>query len=151
MGAEFVESVLCEVMPADISMIQVFDINRRQFVVVRARGAGAERAILHGTPDTDPRIADIMRWTYPRARRPGGDPAFKTGSWSFVTDEVTEVLSGPVRQGGRYLGLIELANPLGGDPFHPTEINALDYICAQFANFVASRPIVLEPDVILGR
>jgi GAF domain-containing protein len=62
-----------------------------------------------------------------------------------------EVLCGAVRQGGRYLGMIELANPLGGAPFHETEINALDYICEQFADFVASRPVVLDPDVILGR
>ena len=47
--------------------------------------------------------------------------------------------------------MIELGNPLGGKPFHETEINALDYICGQFAEFVASRPVVLDADVILGR
>lgn len=149
-GAEFVAEVLAEVIPSDVLLIQIFDINTRNFVVVRARGTGAEKALLYSTPDNDPRIVEIMRRERARALRPNG-AGFKTGRWGFIGDEISEVLAGPVRQGGRYLGLIEIANPLGGDPFHETEINALDYICAQFADFVASRPIVLEPDVILGR
>jgi GAF domain-containing protein len=63
--------------------------------------------------------------------------------------KVKHSLSGPVRQGGRYLGLIELANPSGGDPYHESEANALDYICEQFAEFLVNRPIVLDADVIL--
>ena len=56
-----------------------------------------------------------------------------------------------MRQGGRYLGLLEVVNPLGDAPFHQTEQNAIDYVCEQFAEFLANRPIVLEADVILRR
>jgi GAF domain-containing protein len=150
-GAEFVAGVLSDVIPSDVLLIQVFDINTRKFVVVRARGVGSDKALLHSTPDNDPKIVEIMRRDQVRAFRPNGEDNFKAGRWGYIQDEISEVLVGPVRQGGRYLGLIELANPLGGDPFHQTEINALDYICSQFADFVASRPIVLDADVILGR
>jgi hypothetical protein len=150
-GADFVLNVLDEVIPSEISMIQVFDINTRNFVVVRARGSGAERALMHATPDTDPQIVELMRRERSRAFQPNGESGFGGGRWGFIRKNVSQVLSGPVRQGGRYLGLIEIANPYGGAPFHESEVNAFDYICEQFADFVASRPIVLEADVILGR
>ncbi|MEO7034662.1 MAG: hypothetical protein ABI548_12205 [Polyangiaceae bacterium] len=56
-------------------------------------------------------------------------------------------LCGPVKQGGRYLGLTELVNPVGDTPFHQSELNALDYICEQFAEFLSNKPIVLSADV----
>ena len=45
----------------------------------------------------------------------------------------------------------DILNPLGATPFHQGEINALDYICEQFAEFLANRPIVLDADLIVGR
>ncbi len=56
-----------------------------------------------------------------------------------------------MRQGGRYLGLIELSNPSGDTPFHQTELNALDYIGEQFAEFLSNRPIIVAADVILAK
>jgi hypothetical protein len=150
-GADFVLGVIEQVIPCEATLLQVFDINTRNFVVVRGRGGGAQRALLHRTPDNDPLISEIMRRERARAYRTEGDPRFATGRWGIVGLTLHQVLCGAVRQGGRYLGMIELANPLGGAPFHETEINALDYICEQFADFVASRPVVLDPDVILGR
>jgi hypothetical protein len=150
-GADFVLGVLQQVLPCEAIVIQVFDINTRNFVVVRGRGGGAERAVLHRTPDSDSLTSEIMRRDRSRTYRPDGDARFSSGRWGAIGLPLREVLCGPVRQGGRYLGMIELANPQGGAPFHETEINALDYICEQFADFVASRPVVLDPDVILGR
>lgn len=148
-GAEYLESVLDEVLPCDIVLIQVFDINTRNFVVVRARGA--EGALLHATPDSDPQIVELMRQQNACVIRPNEDAESSKGRWRYVKAPVSHVLAGAVRQGGRYLGTVEIANPLGGEPFHQTEVNAMDYICAQFAEFVASRPVVVDPDVILGR
>jgi GAF domain-containing protein len=150
-GAEFVLGVIDQVIPCEATLIQVFDINTRNFVVVRGRGGSARKALLHRTPDNDPLTSEIMRRERTRAYRTEGDARFSSGRWGVVGLPLREVLCGAVRQGGRYLGMIELANPQGGAPFHETEINALDYICEQFADFVASRPVVLDPDVILGR
>ena len=43
------------------------------------------------------------------------------------------------------------ANPAGGEAFHDGEVNAVDYICEQFADFVASRPIVIDDDAVIPR
>jgi GAF domain-containing protein len=85
-------------------------------------------------------IADVSR-----------DPRVLGARWDALGAKPERALCGPVRQGGRYLGLIELANPLGDAPFHQTEQNAIDYVCEQFAQFLANRPIVLDADVILRR
>ena len=45
----------------------------------------------------------------------------------------------------------EPEQPIGDAPVHETEINALDYVCEQFAEFLANRPIVLDADMILGK
>ncbi|HEY8943739.1 MAG TPA: hypothetical protein VIM73_05730, partial [Polyangiaceae bacterium] len=143
-GADYVLNVLDEVIPSEIAMVQVFDIDSRNFVVVRARGSGMDRALMHATPDTDPQIVEVMRRERARAHTPDPQEDLATGRWSFARKRVSEILAGPVRQGGRYLGVIEIANPYEGKPFHESEINAFDYICQQFAEFVASRPIVLD-------
>jgi GAF domain-containing protein len=146
------EAALESVLPCDGVLIHVFDINQRQFVVTRARGPGAVRALLHRTPDSEPFVAAVMR-------RPGSvviqdvpaDSPLLGSRWDELGVRPVRALCGPVRQGGRYLGLIEAANPLGDEPFHQTEQNAVDYICEQFAQFLVNRPIVLDADVILRR
>jgi hypothetical protein len=151
-GAEFVLGAVESIVPCDGVLIHVFDINTRQFVVVRAKGPGTMQAVLHRTPDSDEFVANIMR-------RPGSVAIHDTAKdsrvlgprWEALGVKPLRALCGPVRQGGRYLGLIELANPLGDAPFHQTEQNAIDYVCEQFAQFLINRPIVLDADVVLRR
>ena len=151
-GAEFVLAALESIVPCEGVLIHVFDINTRQFVVVRAKGPGTMQAILHRTPDDDDFFSSIMR-------QPGSVAIHDTAKdervlgarWDALGIKPTRTLCGPVRQGGRYLGLIEVANPLGDAPFHQTEQNAIDYVCEQFAEFLANRPIVLDADVIMRR
>ena len=107
---------------------------------------------MHRTPDADEFFGNVMR-------RPGSVAIHDTAKddrvlgarWDALGVKPTRALCGPVRQGGRYLGLIEVANPLGEAPFHQTEQNAIDYVCEQFAEFLANRPIVLDADVIMRR
>jgi GAF domain-containing protein len=151
-GAEFTLAALDSVLPSDGALIHVFDINRGEFVVVRAKGPGALQVLLHRTSDTEPLFTSVMR-------RPGSvafqdvakDERVLGPRWDALRIKPERVLCAPVRQGGRYLGLLEVANPLGGAPFHQTEQNAVDYVSEQFAEFLLNRPIVLDPDVILRR
>jgi hypothetical protein len=147
-GSEFVLSVLRQVLPSEAILVQVFDINSRNFVVVRAF-PDVRDALLLRTSDSDPIVREVMR--RPTSLRVGDaakDGRFASEIWNVLGVTPRVALCGPVRQGGRYLGLIQLANPLGGAPFHDSEANALDYVCQQFAEFVANRPIVLEADTI---
>lgn len=151
-GAEFTLAALDSVLPCDGVLIHVFDINKREFVVTRAKGPGAMQVLLHRTPDSEPFFASVMR-------RPGSvvvsdvsrDPRVRGARWDALGVQPVRALCGPVRQGGRYLGLVEAVNPLGDAPFHQTEQNAVDYICEQLAQFLVNRPIVLDADVILRR
>jgi hypothetical protein len=146
-GADFVVRVLGDLIPCEATLVHVFDLNRREFVVVRARGPHAANALMFRTPDTDPLVIEVMR--RPSMAANGKAPTH-SGAFGPLGVEPRQVMVRGARQGGRYLGLIELGNPQGGSPFHEGEVNALEYVCEQFAEFVASRPVVLDEDVVLG-
>lgn len=149
-GSEFVLRVVRHTLPNAFVLIHVFDINTKNFVTVRQYGSAGEKVLMFQTPDTDALVRRVMRGartvkvTEAEASRELGD-----GRWKAVGVPVGPLLLGPVKQGGRYLGLIEIANAPGAKGFSDTEANALDYICEQFAEFLANRPIVLDADVIL--
>jgi hypothetical protein len=151
-GSDYVLGVMLGVMPSEGILIHVFDINTRQFVVVRAAGPNARSVLLHRTPDTFKLFRELFRRASARAfTDAGNDPNFQGGRWERLGVTVKNALCGGVKHGGRYLGVIELVNPAGGTPFQQSEVNALDYICAQFADFVASRPLVIDEDAVLPR
>ena len=151
-GAEFIVQVLGELIPCEAVAVHVYDLGKREFVLVRAHGPKARDALLHRTADDEPLVRDIMsrRSATILDGAPANSPPVSS-SLSKLGIQPRAVLCGAARLGGRYLGLIELANPHGSEPFHANEANALDYVCEQFAEFVASRPIVLDADVVIGQ
>jgi hypothetical protein len=146
-GADFVVRVLSEMIPCEGTVVHAFDLAKHEFVVIRAQGPRQRDALLHRTPDADPVVHAIMRT---RSLLTNGSSPTRSGALEKLGVEPRAVLAGAARQGGRYLGIIELANPQGGAPFHQGEVNALEYVCEQFAEFVSQRPVVLDPDVVLG-
>jgi hypothetical protein len=151
-GVEFVLGVINATLPSEGIVVHVYDINTRQFVIVRALGPSPQSVVLHRTPDSDALFKKGMRATRclrtPNAK---SETAYTDGRFSLLGVAPTSALFGPVSLGGRYLGAVELLNPPGGEPFTENEANALDYICEQLAEFLASRPIVLDPDVVVGK
>ncbi|MEI9941222.1 MAG: hypothetical protein WDO69_28725 [Pseudomonadota bacterium] len=151
-GSEFVLSVLNELLPCEGVLIHVFDINTGHFVVVRAKGPGANAVLLQRMSDQDPLVRSVMRSTHALSVKNASDDARFTGPrWRALGVAPRAALCGGAQLSGRYLGLIEVANPYGDIPFHQSELNALDYICEQFAAFLSKRPIVLSADVVLSR
>jgi len=151
-GAEFVLSIVNEVLPCEGVLIHVFDINTNHFVVVRAKGPNAKEVLLQRMSDQDPFAQWVMR--SPQAvssKHAASDPRFNAPRWQALGVAPKYALAGAVRQGGRYLGLIELVNPSGDSAFHQSEVNALDYIGEQFAEFLSNRPIIVAADVILAK
>ena len=151
-GAEYVLDVITRVLPCAGVLVHVFDINTRQFVVVRAAGPQGPSTLLRKLPDTFPLFREAFRRGraihFPTVTDVDG---YQEGRWAALGVDVRRALCGPVKHGGRYLGIIELANPAGDTPFHDGEVNAIDYICEQFADFVASKPIVLDEDAVVPR
>jgi len=151
-GSEFVLSVLDELLPCEGVLIHVFDINTGHFVVVRAKGPNAVNILLHRMSDQDPFVRGVMRSAHAISVKDAAyDTRFVGPHWQALGVQPRSVLCGGVRLSGRYLGLIEVANPHGDAPFHQSELNALDYICGQFADFLSKKPIVLSADVVLSR
>lgn len=146
-GSEFVLSAVKEMLRSSFVLVHVFDINTKNFVVVRQHG-GSEKVLMFQTPDRDVHLRRVMR--APRSVRLSGvSPENGDGRWKAAAVLPDHLLCGPVKQGGRYLGLVELGKPVGAAPFTEADANALDYVCEQFAEFLANRPIVLDAEVIL--
>jgi hypothetical protein len=82
------------------------------------------------------------------ALRPGQKVVWDATS---LRRELRSLIVTPVMWGGRAFGAIELVNPLDGAPFSDGEGHALSYIAEQFAEFIGSHGLVIEPDKIVSR
>jgi hypothetical protein len=134
-GAEFILALVMEKLPSAVGLVHFYDINSREFVVVRAVGPGAAKALQIRTSEKDPLIAEAM----------GGrravviddakmDPRAQNGRWALIGSCLSLVCA-PVEQGGRFLGLLALSNPRDGGPFDESDGHALTYMGEQFAEF----------------
>ena len=147
-GCDFVLAVVEFMVPCAAIMVHVFDIDAREFVIVRASGRGADKLSLCRTPHTDPLLAPLMRQGGARRIDARGDTRFTGRRWPLMGVTPEAALLAPVVQAGRHLGALELVNPDGGGGFHQNEAHGLEYIAEQFAEFLAKRPIVLDADAL---
>jgi putative methionine-R-sulfoxide reductase with GAF domain len=146
-GADFVLALLMDKLPSTVGFVHFYDINSQEFVVVRAVGPGAIKAVATRTPEKDPLIAEAMRTR--RAiviAEASADERAQKGRWAMIDTACRSLVCAPVEQGGRFLGFLELSNPRDGGPFREGDGHALTYIGEQFAEFLAARGIVLHPD-----
>jgi len=148
-GADFVLALMLDKLPSAVALVHFYDIDAREFVVVRAVGAGAAKVMQIRTNEKEPLIAEAMH-----KRRAvvlddaATDPRVQNGSWALIGDPPRSIICAPVEEGGRFLGLLELSNPLDGQPFHEGDGHAITYIGEQFAEFLAAHGLVLDPERI---
>ncbi|MEP7119730.1 MAG: GAF domain-containing protein [Byssovorax sp.] len=145
-GAEFVLALTLEKLPSEIGLISLFDINKREFVIVRQTG-GKQRAVGQRQPEKAPIASTAMRKRHAVVvSDAGGAQRAHDDRWKHIGAEIRSLVCAPVELGGRYLGLIELVNPLDGGVFNEGDGNALTYIGQQFAEFAASRGVMIDPE-----
>ncbi len=145
-GAEFVLALTLEKLPSEIGLVSLFDINKREFVIVRQTG-GAQRAVGQRQPEKAPIASTAMRKRHAVViSDPGGAQRAVDDRFRMIGAEIRSMVCAPVELGGRYLGLIELVNPLDGGIFNEGDGNALTYIGQQFAEFAASRGVMIDPE-----
>ncbi len=143
-GADFVLALLSDKIPSELTMVSFFDINKREFLVVRQAG-GKGSAIGKRQPEKSKLAHEAMRSKHAivvAGSAANDDRVQATG----VAPKTFAVA--PVALGGRYLGLIEIANPLDGGSFDASDGNALTYIGQQLGELIASRGVVLDPEII---
>ncbi|WP_438027001.1 GAF domain-containing protein [Sorangium sp. So ce233] len=146
-GADFILALALDKIPCALGLVSLFDINRREFVVVRQHGG--KTALLTRLSERAPLALAAMR-----SRRAvvvpdvSSDERVMDERWKATGVELHSVVCAPVELAGRYLGLLEIANPLDGKPFSESDGNALTYIGQQFAEFVGARGVVTEPGLV---
>jgi len=151
-GGEFCLALAMEKLPSQAGLVHFYDIDRREFLVSSARGPGAGSLLLRRHPESDDLLSAAMR----KRRAVALDSALLAEAAQSIERYATlgvlrSLLIAPVMQSGRFLGAIELVNPLDGQPFTEAEGNALMYIAEQFAEFVGSHGIVTDPERIRAR
>ncbi|MBK8255169.1 MAG: GAF domain-containing protein [Polyangiaceae bacterium] len=150
-GADFVATLALEKMPSELCLVSLFDINRRELVIVRQAG-GPKSIVLKRLSERSGVVTAAMRKraaiVIPDAKK---DPRAVDDRYQQLGLEPKSMIVAPVEQSGRYLGIIELVNPADGKPFTEAEGHALTYIGEQYAELVATHGIQIEPDLVIER
>lgn len=147
-GGHFCLAVALEKLPSRAAYVHLYDIDKREFVIVCASGQGTEAGLLLRTGESDALLAAAMR---KRRAVVINDEAEDVGMGAprFATfGGAKRAIITPVMLAGRFLGVIELVNPVDGAPYTELEGNALTYMAEQYAEFVAGHGVVLEPDKV---
>lgn len=147
-GADFIVSLIAEKLPCEVCLVSLFDIDRREFVVVRQNG-GRVNVLLQRQPDRSPIPLAAMRSRRAVVVRDAStDPRVVDARWQALGVDVKSYVCAPVELAGRYLGLIEVANPLDGSRFAETDGNALTYMGQQFGEFVGQHGVLVDAETV---
>jgi hypothetical protein len=150
-GAHFVLALALEKLPSEVGMISLFDIDKREFVVVHQTG-GEHSALLLRVPEKSPLQRKAMR-----SRRAvvvenlEQQPDMLDERWRTVGIQPTSIICAPVEVHGRYMGLIELVNPYDGGVFQESDGYGLTYIGEQYAEFLSERGISIDPEAVVAQ
>ncbi len=148
-GGDYVLALALEMIPSRTGIVHLYDIDRREYVVACVSGPGSEVLLNRRHPETEALLQSAMRKK--RAivleNATTDENALAAERYAAVGGVTSAVIS-PVQQAGRFLGVIELLNPLDGIGFKNEEGNAIDYISEQFGDFVATKGMQLDADRI---
>jgi hypothetical protein len=150
-GGEFCLTLAMEKLPSQAGIVHLYDIDRREFLVTSTRGAGTSVLLSRRVPENDGVLFSAMRKRKPLVFADAAQTEAATVERYLAIGGARSVIVAPVEQGGRFLGAIEILNPLDGQPFTEAEGNAIMYIAEQLAEFVSQRGVVTDPERIAAR
>lgn len=148
-AGKFCIELALEKVPSRAGIVHFYDINRREFIVGAAFGRGTEALLAQRHPETEPLLSLAMKKRAPVLINDAdkSDMAFLPRFERL--GGAKRLLVAPAMISGRFLGAIELMNPLDGEPFSVEEKNALAYLAEQLAEYLGARGIVTDPERIL--
>ncbi|WP_394821948.1 GAF domain-containing protein [Pendulispora albinea] len=150
-ASEFCLQLVLENIPSRAAFAHFYDIDKREYVIVAAVGAGTSQMILRHHPPTDPLLSAAMR------KRTAMVIPEAAGNMDTLVERFEQlggaksVIVTPVMLGGRALAAIEIVNPTDGVPYNEAEGNAMTYVGEQFAEYVSSHGLVLDTERIRQR
>jgi len=139
-GADFCLQLAQEVIPSRAGFAHFFDLERREFCLVRAKGDGTSELVGKRHLEAEPVLAAAAKARKAFVR---GDADTMTSRYISVGGAKSLVVA-PVLVAGRTLAILEMINPSDGAPFTQDEANAMTYIAEQFAEFLSSRGLVFD-------
>jgi GAF domain-containing protein len=150
-GGDFCLALALETLPSKAGLIHLYDIDRREFVIACTGGKSAAILLLKKHPEAEPLLSRAMR-----KRRaiviPDATKDEDTGTERFrVVGGASSLIVAPVMQAGRFLGVIEIINPVDKVPFNEDEGAAMHYIAEQYAEFLSQVGVVVDPERISQR
>ncbi|RYE92242.1 MAG: GAF domain-containing protein, partial [Myxococcales bacterium] len=110
-------------------------------------GDRREALLLKRAPEREPLIHQVMRTRRARVVS-GGDALLDGERWRAGGAMVHSAIVAPVALGGRFLGLLELLDPVDGGRFAESDAYALSYIGEQFAEFLGQRGVMIDPEAV---
>jgi GAF domain-containing protein len=148
-GGDYVLSLALEMIPSKVGLLHLYDIDRREYVVACVSGPGAEALLNRRFAESEHLFAAAMRkrraLVFADAR---SEESTASAERFVILGGALSVIVSPILKGGRFIGVIEVMNPIDGIPFTEEEGNAIDYLSEQFGEFVAARGTQLDPDRI---
>jgi hypothetical protein len=150
-GGEFCLTLAMDKLPSRAGIVHLYDIDKREFLVTSTRGAGTGKLLLRRHAESDAILQAAMNRRRAIVIADGSHSGAVAVERYEVLGGVRSLMIAPVMEHGRFLGAIELINPLDGLPFTDAEGNALNYIAGQFAEFLSSHGIVTDPERISAR
>ncbi len=140
-GGDFCVQLALEKLPSRLGVVYLYDIDRREFVIVSVNGSAPQGIMGMRFAETEPLLSAAMR-----KRRAivlaASDPAL--AEHASTLGGARDLLLAPVMQAGRFLGAIEIADPTDAVPFSELDANAITYMAEQYAEFVAARGVLLD-------
>jgi len=135
---------LAAATPCRLLVAHAFDMKRREFVVVHAKGDRADSVVLTRHPSTDP----LLRVAMPTGE-PFAWPDLRKAPMHTITRYaeirgVATVLVAPVLAGPRWLGAFELVDPFYGAAFRSEDALGARYVAHRYAQFVTARGLTLD-------
>ena len=149
-AGDFCLTQIMERLPCHLGLVHLYDIDRREFVITNGQGTGARELLLRRHPESEALLSKAMRGRSAliidasRSEPP-------TVARFQALGPVKSIVVAPATQSGRFLGAIELFNPLDGLPFTELEGNAVMYVAEQLAEYVATHGVVTDPDRVVAR
>jgi hypothetical protein len=150
-GGDFCLALAMEKLPSQFGIVHLYDIDKREFLVTSVRGAGASKLLMRRHPENDAVLLAAMRNRNALVIADATQSDAATLERYALLGGARSLIVAPVLQHGRFLGAIEILNPLDGQPFTEPEGNSLSYIAEQFAEYISSHGIVTDPEWISAR
>jgi hypothetical protein len=142
-AADYVVGALTEYIRCDGVLLHVLDREHDELVVTRAVGPNSLAVLTRRTRPGGSYLGESLRSTTPLELGPA-EIEHSPGVWPALGLAPRYVITGSIQRREQPLGVIELCRSADKGPFSEGQLTALEYVCEQFSDFVADRPIDLE-------